>query len=434
LGRRETGRARWWTARALVVAGVAVFAIYLGLWAALIAGRHTDQADYTAFYTGWTIVADGRGSELYDPTVQAEVQREILGGRSFEAGLNPFNNPPHLVVPFVPLAWLPLDVSYLVWGAIQLALLTWLMARLWTAVAGEWTRDERIALIAVSLAASPLLITFLQGAFSLLVCVAVTEAYIALRSGRDGSAGSWLALASIKPQAVATLAVMVLVGRRWRTIATGLVVGIGLAAVATIVLGPAIWRDYLSFLSRYLSTFDEFSVRPAVMWNIRGTVTLLIGPDRAADQAALVNTIGAVGQVLGLAAVAWLWRERWDPSRAGFDLRFALTIVIGLLTSPHLNPHDDLLLVPAAAIAYRSLRLGPHGGWIGVAMGASPFIILATNSVSANDVGELPVRIPVLLMLLFAAVLVVALADRRPRQSPGATSIGTTSSTDAPYA
>ena len=63
-------------------------------------------------------MADGQGPDLYDPAVQAGVQKQILGGRTFEAGLNPFNNPPHLVVPFVLLAWLPLDLSYLVWAAV----------------------------------------------------------------------------------------------------------------------------------------------------------------------------------------------------------------------------------------------------------------------------------------------------------------------------
>lgn len=418
--------------RAIVVVGLAIFAIYLGLWGALIGGGHTEQADYTAFYTGWTIVADGRGPELYDPTVQAEVQREILGGRTFEAGLNPFNNPPHLVVPFVPLAWLSLETSYLVWAAVQLALLGWLMWRLWTVVAADWSKDERLVLLAASLAASPLLITFLQGAFSLLVCVAVTEAYIALRAARDGRAGAWLALASIKPQAVATLGVMLLVGRRWRTIAVGAVVVLGLAAVATVVLGPRIWPDYLSFLSRYVSTFDEFSVRPSVMWNLRGTLTLLIGPDRAADQATLINTVGLIGQLAGLASVAWLWRGRWDPKNPDFDVRFALTLVIGLLTSPHLNPHDDLLLVPASAIAYRGLRGRANGGWIGLGLAVSPLVILLTNSISANDVGALPVRVPVVLMIAFIVVLAIALRERPLPQSPGLASNGTLLSTDPP--
>ena len=426
MGRGEGDRARWLSTRAFFVAGVAVFALYLGLWAALIGGGHTDQADYTAFYTGWTIVADGDGPSLYDPSVQTKVQQEILGGRSFEAGLNPFNNPPHLVVPFVPLAWLALDVSYLVWAVVQLALLVWLLWRLWTVVAADWSRDERLTMAAASLAASPLLITFLQGAFSLLVCVAVTEAYVALRSAHDSRAGAWLALASIKPQAVATLGVMLLVGRRWRAIAVGAGVGLVLATIATVVLGPRIWADYLGFLSRYVSTFDEFSVRPSVMWNLRGTLTLLIGPDQAASQATLINTVGLVGQIAGLVAVAWLWRRRWDPDRPDFDLRFALTMVIGLLTSPHLNPHDDLLLVPAACIAYRALRLRPHAGWIGVSLAASPFVILLTNSVSANDIAGPPVRVPVVLMTVFAIGLAVALWDRPREQAPEETSMAAT--------
>ena len=100
-------------------------------------GGHTEQADYTAFYTGWTIVADGHGPDLYDIGTQTATQQAILGGRSFEAGLNPFNNPPHLVVPFVPLAALPMATSYLAWGAIQIGLLAWLVWRLWSAVAAD---------------------------------------------------------------------------------------------------------------------------------------------------------------------------------------------------------------------------------------------------------------------------------------------------------
>ena len=427
---RTATRRRRLVSRAFVVVGVAVFAIYLGLWVALISGGHSEQADYTAFYTGWTIVSHGRGADLYDPAVQREVQREILGGRTFEAGLNPFNNPPHLVVPFVSLAWLSLSVSYLAWAVVQLALLAWLLWRLWTVVAAEWSRDERLVLIAASLAASPLVITFLQGAFSLLVCVAITEAYVALRTGRDGRAGAWLALASIKPQAVVTLGVMLLVGRRWRAIAAGAVIGLSLAAVATVALGPGIWSEYLGFLSRYVSTFDEFSVRPSVMWNLRGTLTLLIGPDQAAGQATLINTVGLIGQLAGLAAVAWLWRGRWSPTTRDFDLRFALTLVIGLLTSPHLNPHDDLLLIPAAAIAFRGLRERPNGGWIGVALALSPLVILVTNSISANAVEGPPVRVPVVLMTAFAIVLALAIRDRAGGQSPGVVSTGTTLSTE----
>ena len=410
----------------ITILGFSVFAVYIGLWLALIVGGHTEQADYTAFYTGWTIVADGHGPDLYDIGTQTATQQAILGGRSFEAGLNPFNNPPHLVVPFVPLAALPLRTSYLVWGAIQIGLLAWLVWRLWSAVAAEWTREERVALVAVSLAASPLIITFLQGAFSLLACVAVVEAYLALRRSHDGRAGAWLVLATIKPQAVAGLGVMLLVGRRWRAIGVGLLVAALLAVLATVVLGPAIWGDYLRFLSRYVSTFDELSVRPSVMWNLRGTLTLLIGPDHAAEQAGLINGLAFAGQILGLVAVAWLWRGRWSPTTPDFDLRFALTIVIGLLTSAHLNPHDDLLLVPAAAIAYRALRERPEGGRDGLLLAVATFVVLIANGISANAVEGPPIRVPVVVMALFAIGLAWRL--RAPSAAAPAATVGVTGS------
>ena len=62
----------------------------------------------------------GDGANLYDPAFQARVQKDDPRRRTFEAGLNPFNNPPHLVLPFVPLTVLPLTASYVAWAVVQL--------------------------------------------------------------------------------------------------------------------------------------------------------------------------------------------------------------------------------------------------------------------------------------------------------------------------
>jgi hypothetical protein len=190
--------------------------------------------------------------------------------------------------------------------------------------------------------------------------------------------------------------------------------GVVLAAAATVVLGIGIWAAYLRFLGEYVGSFDVFSVRPSVMWNLRGTLALLAGPDATAAQADLVNTLAFAGQLVALAAVAWLWRGRWDPGRPSFALRFALTIVLGLLFSPHLNPHDDLLLVPAAAMAYGAVRGTEVGRWLGLALLASPFAVLVINGLSVNEVGGPPVRLPVLLMALLATLISWILARRRP--------------------
>ncbi len=410
---------RWqaWAVRLGVVAGCAVFAVYLGLWAALMTSGSSDEADFSAFYTGWTIVAQGRGADLYDPAVQAEVQRQVLGGRQFEAGLNPFNNPPHLVLPFLPLTVLSLDQGYLVWAAVQVALLGWLLWRLLTRIADRWTRPEQALLVAATLAAPPLLFTLLQGSLSLVVTVATLELYLALRVRRDRIAGIWLVVGSLKPQVALAPAVALLAARRWSTLLVAALVALALAAAASAVMGLGIWLSYLRFLSDYLGSFDLLSVRPSVMWNLRGTLTLLVGPDQARSVGGTINGIAIVGELIGLALIAWLWRGRWDPDNPRFGPRFALTVLLGLLLSPHLNPHDALTLVPIGALAYEAARRRPEGRWLGVVLFLAPFIVLATNSLSANDAGGPPIRSPVLLMIglvLWLAWWLRSGADRPP--------------------
>ncbi len=101
---------------------------------------------------------------------------------------------------------------------------------------------------------------------------------------------------------------------------------LALAVLATAVLGTGIWGDYQRFLCQYLSTFDELSVRPSVMWNLRGTLTLLIGPDRAAEQAALINGVG-------------LRRAGPGPAGRGLDLARPL-VADDPLVRPAIRAHD----------------------------------------------------------------------------------------------
>ena len=403
------------TLRVAIVIGLVVFAAYIGLWIALIANDGSKSADYTAFMTGWTIVLDGRGHDLYDVPTQIEVQRELLGGQTFEAGLNPFNNPPHLVLPFVPLAVLPLLPSYVIWGAIQIGLLAWLAWRLLTEVATDWRGSERVLLIVAMLAMPPLVITLFQGALSLVVTVAMLEAFIALRAGRERAAAAWLVVGSLKPQVVVAIGAAVLGGRRWRVIGWGLaVLGVTVAA-ATVVMGVGIWPAYARFLGDYVGSFDVLSVRPTVMWNLRGTITMLVGPERAADQAASINTIALAIWVVGLIGIAVWWARRsWEPTSPRFQLGFALTLVVGMLLSPHLNPHDGMLLVPAGALAYGVLRGERFGPAFGAFLFAAPFLILVANPLSANEVWGTLIRVPVVIMLVMVGWMIVALSRPPP--------------------
>lgn len=407
--------------RLVVIAGVAVFAVYVGEWLALIVYDASKAADYTAFMTGWTIVLDGRGRDLYDVATQVEVQRQLLGGLSFVAGLNPFNNPPHLVLPFVPLALLPLLPSYLLWSVIQFGLLIWLGWRLLTQVTNAWRPAERVLMIVALLAMPPLEVTFLQGALSLLITVAMLEAFIALRAGRDRAAAVWLVVVSLKPQVAIAIGAAVLGGRRWRVVAWGLGLLAGTAIVATAVMGIDIWPAYVRFLGDYVGSFDVLSVQPALMWNLRGTITMLVGPANAAAQADAINTAALIAWLAGIVGITVWWaRREWDPGSMRFQLAFALTLVLGMLLSPHLNPHDGLLLVPAAALAYGAVRTERFGPAFGALLLAAPFLILVTDPIGPNVVAGTPIRVAVVIMVVMAIWIAATLARSPHRALPAA--------------
>jgi len=396
-------------------ANFAVGAVYVVVLAILLITGRTRGADFTAFYTGWRIVLDGHGSQLYDPAVQATVQRAILGGQTFAAGLAPFTNPPHMVLPFVPLGLLPLDVAFLTWTCIQALLLVGILAMLLRSVARDWTRAERFGLVAAFVAFPPLAIGFFQGAFALVLVAGVMGTLVSLRAGREVRAGGLLALASVKPQGMFGIGIAVLLSRRPRALAAAAAWGVGLGAVATLVLGPAIWGAYLTFLGTYTSSFDRLSVDPAVMWNLRGTLTLILGRDNAV----LVNSLGYAGLAVGVVAIAWLWRRGWpragDPAVADGDtaLRIALTIALTLLLSPHLNPHDDTLAAIAVALAYGAMRGTTNGTIFGAGAMLAPVAILLVNGIAADAPTFLPIRLPTVLLIVLAVATSVGLRQRR---------------------
>jgi hypothetical protein len=389
-----------------VVHGVVALG-FLGLWLSLMVTGETDASDYTTFYTGGTIIREGQGERLYDLVFQSEIQQRILDGRRFEDGVNPFNLPPHLALPFVPLTLLPLAASYRLWSLLQLGLLAlalwWLNRRL----AAGWSRRERLLLTGAVLAWQSLLITLAQGSLSLLLLVCGVALCDALARRREMHAAAWLVVASIKPQVAAGPALLLLGARRWRALLVAGGLAGALAVLAVPQLGPATWLDYARHLSHFTATFDQLSVKPSVMWNLRGTLTLMLGR----EQAALVNTLSYVGLLLASGLIVWLWRGPWRPGTPAFDLRLALTLTLALLTNPHFNPHDGLLLVLPAVLGYRALRGDDYWrGRYACFILSCPLLTLVSNPVSANpSTLLLPARVPVLLAVYLAAVLALAL-------------------------
>ena len=106
----------------------------------------------------------------------------------------------------------------------------------------------------------------------------------------------------------------------------------------------------------------DFGVFPEAMFNLRGLLFRLLGVGRVG----LVNGLSLAALLTVLTVIAWLaWRNRGEDVVAR-RLRLALSIQLGLLVTPHLNPTDTLLfVVPAmllwsAAPRWRALVAGVY--------------------------------------------------------------------------
>jgi hypothetical protein len=355
-------------------------------------GDHYWNGDFTAFYTGLLIVSDGLGSSLFDFDLQFLYQQNLLNGRIFKDGLLPFVWPPHSVPIFIPLTWFPLKTSFLIFSVSQflaLVLIAYFVFKL--PVYFPLTKIILSVLLLTSFFST--FYTFISGNQSLFILLSILGCYYSIKKGSDYSAGAWLALGTIKPQLVLMPVMMLIVGKKWKVI-TGFVLTIfPFILLSTVMLGWKIWIEYLFLLQKVNQYFDYMGFYPAAMYNLKGTLYSSIG----SQQWDLIIVLSTIGLILGLIFTVLLWHKKFDTQSSDFELRFALTILIGLFFSPHLYGHDYVLVCAAliALIVYagnssRSLSLVKF-------FSVFPILFFATEIVYKVNVG---IRFPTLMMII----------------------------------
>jgi hypothetical protein len=324
---------------------------YAGLVGMAFARGETWRADFTDYYTGALLIREGHGAALYDLDLQGRRQRALLSGRHLYDGLLPYHHPPYVALLLSPLAALPLPVAFGVWTALNA--LIW-AGFLWDL--GRWARPwggTARALTVSAVAALPgVLFSFLLGASTVWTVVALWGFYRALRTGREGAAGFYLALASVRPQAVLFPALLLLTIRKWRALSTFLGAVALLVGISAWALGPAIWADYLIVLGKAATAFGHQGIDPEAMVNLKGVLTRLLGPGHSA----WINALSALGLALGMIAIVALGRGSRPAGEADFDRRFSGAMAMGLFLSPHANPQDGLLLALPGIAGYAYLR------------------------------------------------------------------------------
>jgi hypothetical protein len=330
--------------------------VYLWLTCMLyIKGSRLFRTDFAAFYTGWTMVREGMGDRIYDYGLQIQYQHKIFVNFGLEDPLLAFYYPPHVALLFSPLSSLSFNAAYVIWTLGQLLLFGLLIRFIYgqTKIEG-WLYKEQILLFTAIGALPSLLITLVLGTFSLLMLIALMGFSFALKRGREIEAIMWLILGSIKPQVMVLPGIALLFSRRWKILGIGTAIMSCIIFTSSLALKWDIWVDFFGAVAKaYEAKNNSLCVNPEAMCNLRGTLSVLLGPQHIE----FVNMMGSFSFWIACITTAVIW-NRLGREDAIFDLLMALTVILGMFFGLHVNPHDGLFMVVPALLFYNYLRQG----------------------------------------------------------------------------
>jgi Glycosyltransferase family 87 len=331
----------------------------IGLLPAVVAaaGPANPISDFAAFHRAGTWVADGRPGSLY-PLLS--FGSSPGPGDTFKG----FLNPPPVAALFAPLGTLSLRTASLVFLALNVAVLSWLLA-----ICGKWLLRQglsgrAVACISLLLVASPPVTTSLAtGTMSIFMAGVLVGVIARDRHGDQWATGAVLALLSIKPQ-YAVIPVVFLAARgRWRTVTTCGVVTMALSVMSLPFTGIEPWQQYPEFLGQYAERLDLYgkTINPSDLWlprqmlGLRGLFVRILG----VNHIAVINVLGTVAVAAGIAgavAVGLAGRKGAREPRTGTDLLrwetglWAPVLVLAVATSQHANIGDGTLVLLAAVV------------------------------------------------------------------------------------
>ncbi|HEX8230355.1 MAG TPA: glycosyltransferase family 87 protein [Chloroflexia bacterium] len=356
------------------------------------------RSDFLSNLTGAKLIAEGNGHNLYNLDVQREAQNAVLAPYFT---LDPGKILPYNHVPFEAMLTAPLVAS----GVPYTAIFTlWELLMLGLLAASIWTMQRVLpvpgaALPVIVLAAGsyqPVARSFVLGQNSPMVLLGICLVYAASRRKLDVWTGLALLLVVPKPQVLPVIGLVLLLQGRWRAL---LVFGGALSALcvaAMPVLGVDWPLQYVRLLVGVAGWQDTGAIDPGIMHNWRGFATNLF----SGWIPGLITPIFLLLTLLSLGLLMRLWLKTRTAStnaveapathQASFDMLWAVTGIVAVLTSLHLNPHDLVLLIfPAWIVAAHALsgafgrasRAGLVALWLGYALMAVTSFLQAAPAI-----------------------------------------------------
>jgi len=306
-------------------------------------------ADYTMFYVGGQLVADGATDQLYDQSEHQRRLHALLPGID-ERFCLPFRYPPFVALLMAPLARLPYSVSYAVFLSGSLAALIlslWLLRGELTVLNG---RERKTILIAV--AGWPVVLeTLIGGQASFFAMLIASAAIVCWQRQRWTLAGAVLALALYKPNVLALFALACLLYRP-KMLRGAIPVALGLAALSLATVGFDGLVEYACLGTQLASGTWELETP---LWKVHGLASWL-APFASGHEKALSCLIG----LLFVVCLVIRWRSVENTDRSTQLLALGLLLAINSLLNAYTPIYDLTLLSLAALLTIESCATNPR--------------------------------------------------------------------------
>lgn len=277
------------------------------------------QNDFVALYAGGRLVGT---PGLYSQSANEDSIRSILGVTMQSVV---YTRPPFYAALLKPLTLFPYLWAYGLFVAMCLASIVWFVTRF----SKECAVLPLYASFSITIAA-----LLLEGQDTPFLLVFVGAHILLSRQKRDFLAGLVLSLCAIKFHLFLLVPLLLLLKKRWRTLA-GAVAGTG----ALFLLGIAVAGvdSTLAYVNTLRNPWINFSAE--MMPNVHGLVTTLHG-----------NPVVEIGIVCAVVlAFLWACHETGDYERL-----LALSLLCGLLVSYHSGIGDGILLLVVFALTIPS--------------------------------------------------------------------------------
>jgi hypothetical protein len=294
------------------------------LWGVQFRPESHKMLDFDGFYVAGQLVWRGAIEKAYHFVTMFQIEKPLSSSETFQ----PWTYPPQFDLLVAPLALMPLGLAYSVFMIGTLAAYLATLRR----IAGENFVPVLILLAPV------IVITIRCGQNGFLTGTLIGLTCIGLQTGRS-LAGLPLGLMIIKPHLAVGFAVYTLVNRRWGTALVAAMTVAATSALATVLLGPAVWTAFLDGVTE-ARVFLEHGFYPFFrMISLYAVVRTFGFSALVATTAQVLVAIFALGMVflasrqlsrrqsLGVAAIATLLIS---PYAYDYDLMI-LGIGLGLL-------------------------------------------------------------------------------------------------------